>query len=239
MAHKEHNIPWKALASNLQWAGSSSCYNGATNLHPRFSRDLGKELTHFVEGLVRAIDEDSKLERSKYPERYDPPERDDLILDDRIVRKISPTILQLDIYTQIDPKLARPQRCQHRGHAACKCTIPCEERLASSFLRKWEYNDCYQFFEINGDAFFNLEVVKTLLLHGEMDPILRVCAHPDVDLASCWSRGQCYDVVSNYIPSSLICLTFSGCGSPDPPPSLSTEACQNRGLLFTNLSTGF
>lgn len=45
-------------------------------------------------------------------------------------------------------------------------------------------------------AFFNLEVVKTLLLYSEIDPILRVCAHPRVQLERWWTCGGCFCEVS-------------------------------------------
>ena len=65
------------------------------------------------------------------------------------------------------------------------------------FLRRYQQNDCYQFLNVNRSAFFNLEIFKILLLYGEMEPVLRVCAHPDNDLATWWSMAPCYDSVSS------------------------------------------
>lgn len=85
--------------------------------------------------------------------------------------------------------------CRHTGAEECQCPIPYEERKASAFYRKYCQNPCYCFLEENGKAFFNQEIFKTLLLYGEMDTILRVCAIPDVGLRDWWEVGQCYDVV--------------------------------------------
>lgn len=52
------------------------------------------------------------------------------------------------------------------------------------------------FLNENGEAFYNIEVVKTLILYGEMEPILRVCVHPDVDYKSWQSQCLCFCMVN-------------------------------------------
>ncbi|KAL4745343.1 hypothetical protein BDW72DRAFT_186807, partial [Aspergillus terricola var. indicus] len=76
----------------------------------------------------------------------------------------------------------------------CSCPVPWKERKASAFLRQYMYNNCYNFYRANKGAFVNLELVKTLLLYGEMDPILRACSHPEVDYAQWEDVTECSDV---------------------------------------------
>ena len=60
---------------------------------PAYEIQPGEGLaTHFVNAFVRTLDECSVCERKKYPKHYDIPEPSDVILDDAIVRKISPTV---------------------------------------------------------------------------------------------------------------------------------------------------
>jgi hypothetical protein len=87
---------------------------------------------------------------------------------------------------------SRGEICQHKAATECQCPIPYEERRASSFYRRYHLNACYRFPQDNGKAFLNLEIVKTLLLHGEMDVIFRVCASPSVDLGTWWDMFTCY-----------------------------------------------
>lgn len=153
----------------------------------------GKEFTYFVQAFARNIDEHSECERRKYPERYDPLEASDTIINDAIAKKITPTIRRWLNFCKTND-----YGCESGWKIECggdigdkKPVIPIDERKMSAFLRRYQENDCYQFHDVNGGAFFNLELVKTLVLYGEMDAVLRVCAHPEVDLKTLWSAGEC------------------------------------------------
>lgn len=74
------------------------------------------------------------------------------------------------------------------------------ETKTAAFLWKYQPNDCYEFYLKNEDAFFNVEIVKTLILHGEMDAVLRVCAHPENDLLCWWTQCRCECSVSTFEP---------------------------------------
>lgn len=169
MAHQPHNIPWSLLVSNLRWVSPTSC-RGGEDLHPRMNPTQGQEFTDFAEAFARNIEEHSACERKKYPDKYDPPEPTDEILDEATVKKISRNIHELEDYP----------------------TIPDEERKAAAFLRKFIYSDdCMEFEKANQKGYVNLEVVMALLLYGEMDTILRACAHPDVGLRYWWYLPVC------------------------------------------------
>lgn len=61
----------------------------------------------------------------------------------------------------------------------------------SASLRKHQPNDCYDFEKVNKDTFFSPEMDKALVLYGEMNTVLKICAHPDVDLKNWWKQMQC------------------------------------------------
>lgn len=92
MAHQTHNTPWDPLSSCLYWKQNDSCPCGALYSHPHLNVKKGKGLLHFAEAFARNVDEHSTCERKKYPEEFEPLDPDDVVLDDNVIRKISPTI---------------------------------------------------------------------------------------------------------------------------------------------------
>ncbi|OJJ95953.1 hypothetical protein ASPACDRAFT_1891370 [Aspergillus aculeatus ATCC 16872] len=79
-----------------------------------------------------------------------------------------------------------------RSMEHCGCPLPYSERLGSAFLRRYRRNDCYKFMDVNAEAFYNMQVVSSLLLLGEMDPVLRLAATPGNDLAEWMEMYECY-----------------------------------------------
>jgi hypothetical protein len=203
MAHQAQEVPWKVLGSNLHWVSANSCNCGTVNLHPLLRKNQGKAFNDFVKAFLKSIEKHTNSERAKYRPKYDIPDPTDVIIDASIARKIMPTVRRWRQYGRrvndfICPGVRdRGDRAHRFGY--CQCSdLPDEERRASAFLRPYIENGCFRFFEMNNDAFFNLELVKTLILHGEMDPVLRMCAHPDADLIrSWWSKAQCGCMVSD------------------------------------------
>ncbi len=189
MAHQASSIPWNVLASNLLW--SEAKHPGHGDLHLRFKPDQGKQLNYFVEGFVRNIREHASTSRQKYPTHHDPPHPDAVILDDATVSKIAPTVRRWRAQLQRWHNDIIFNRERGESQVPIPVPVPEEERRASAFYRSYHENPCYGFFRVNGEAFFNLELVKTLLLYGEMDVLFSVCAHPGVDLRTWWSKGRC------------------------------------------------
>jgi hypothetical protein len=197
MAHQAHSIPWTLLASHLHLA--QGCQYGVPDLHlrPRRKPTQAKQLTYFAEAFARNVAEYAVCERRKYRDTYAPPAADDVIVDERTARKIQRSAhrVQDDLKTQPDYTC---WKCwEGQTDRKCRCpSLPVEERTAAAFLRQHEPNPCYGFYAYNGERFYNVEIVKLLLLYGEMEPVLRVCAHPDVDLEKWWTMQECMDVVS-------------------------------------------
>ncbi|EPS28347.1 hypothetical protein PDE_03293 [Penicillium oxalicum 114-2] len=190
MVHQSHNIPWRILASNLSWGTTKHRGDKVTNLHPRATESRGKQLTYFIKAFVGAIEEHSVSERQKYPSSFDPVEPSDILLSQATAQKIAPTVRKWRGYGF---KGHCPSGvCNTTVEKVCRCApIPDEERRVAAFLRPHGPRECYEFFRKNSDAFFNIEIVKTLLLYGEMDTLLRVCALPDVELAQWWQDAEC------------------------------------------------
>ena len=193
MAHQAHDIPWKLLAANLEYTVEN---NGITNLYPRGSSHQSRKLNHFLDSFSKTIAEHSESERRKYPEVYGVPAPEEIVLSEDTVRKISPTVYryrQFDQYYQ--SRVVRKVRnvvCSHPpGHPDCHCPVSVEDRKMSSFIIDPCTGECFQFYQTNERSFYSLELVNTLLLHNQMDPILRICSHPERRYLSWWSERQC------------------------------------------------
>ena len=163
--------------------------------------------------FLNNIKEHTACERRKYPATFEIPKEDDLILGDDTTQKITPLVHKWrqaytwDLASESDNKKTPSLRklCTHDNEEGfgCGCVIPLREMKAAAFLRQHYPNDCYQFFKKNTEAFYNIEVVKTLLLYGEMEPILRVCAHPNADIGDWENQCECYCMVSAVLFENL------------------------------------
>ncbi|PYH85804.1 hypothetical protein BO82DRAFT_140042 [Aspergillus uvarum CBS 121591] len=199
MAHQVDRICWDVLTSNLVFQSHPSAdVDEVTNLYFRFRPQQGQDIGRFADSLAHAIASETERERGEYPARYDPLQRHDLILADEIAQKIQPLAYawcQNDRWG-FDWKVTNSSElCRHvesKGFA-CGCPLPYRERLGSAFLRQYQDNDCFEFFQVNGDAFFNLQVVNALLVLGEMETVLQLCAHPAIDLREWMEVRECYD----------------------------------------------
>jgi hypothetical protein len=230
MTHQAHAIPWQALADNLKCIPANRLHPGeAANLYPRYKPDQGRKLSYFVKSLIKNIKEHAATERAKYTKQYDIPSRDDVVISDEAAKRLTPTMFhvsetlkhdwnKVDL-TRVDkyPKVL----CRHEFRdPSCDCPISASQRKMGAFLTPYEGNPCYRFFEFNGEAFFQLEILKALLLYGEMDTVLRISSHPDVDYKKWWCMSKCYDTVSEIplppshvarskSPSNTLSLSFS------------------------------
>ncbi|PYI11376.1 hypothetical protein BO78DRAFT_271505, partial [Aspergillus sclerotiicarbonarius CBS 121057] len=203
MAHQPHDICWDVLASSLTyWSPDNPEIDKPTNFYLLFKPENSKEVDRFAESFARNLEEHTRNERQKYQKTCETPKPDDIVLDDRIARKIAPTVFKWRrAYAWRYAKGVKEsnQLCQHihtKRIPGCECALPFRERKASAFFRLYDDHGCTNFYSVNGEPFFNVEVVKTLLIHGEMDPILSVCSHPYIGYIEwqsvIWCR--CYPV---------------------------------------------
>ncbi|KAF7535766.1 hypothetical protein G7054_g5147 [Neopestalotiopsis clavispora] len=209
MTHQAHNIPWLIFSSHFQYRFADPKFNGVTNLYPCYKSNQGRELNYFAKAFARAVEEHAVSERRKYC-GFVPADPEELILSDEVVERIGPTVHRFRRKYSDRNEIRHvnhtytPELCRHDVTEKCGCAITMEERKMKAFLYQWQENPCYQFWSHNAEAFMGLEVVKTLLLYGEMDALLRICSHPDVDYKDRWEQGECYDTHS-ILGWELIC----------------------------------
>jgi hypothetical protein len=137
----------------------------------------GKEITYFIKAFVKNIKEHSKCERRKYPEHYEKPAPTDTIIDEATANLLTPTIRRVARNLDTVDRRTEGSWVPPDGSAL----LP-EERQLAAFTRELK-GSCYDFLPMYHDSFFNLQVIEALLLHGEMAPLLRVCAHSDAAFA--------------------------------------------------------
>ncbi|KAF5654952.1 hypothetical protein FHETE_11248 [Fusarium heterosporum] len=200
MAHQEDRLPWRALASVFELNETNSCQRQAYNIHIRDGQDTRETLTQFLDAFIKNATVDASRERKRYQEKYHVPDTDEVIITDEMARKITPTVQRWNpdkpvLYNRDDKSTRIPRQgglCPHKDEfEPCFCALPYKERKMAAFERKYEPNDCYQFHKHNAMSFRNLEITKSLLLHGEMEPILRSCSNGDGLLKSWWELSQC------------------------------------------------
>ncbi|PYH79592.1 hypothetical protein BO82DRAFT_385083 [Aspergillus uvarum CBS 121591] len=191
-----------------------------SDLYFRFRPAQGKEIGYFAESFARAIEEHTRTERRKYPAQCSPIQPDDLVLNDRLAERLRPLAYRwCTAYEhpkwpyRTTVKARGPKLCPHRDYTGdsnirrsssssssspdrpvdhCGCPLPYCERMGSAFLRRYQPNDCYKFMDDNAGAFYNIQVVSSLMLLGEMDPVLRLAATSDNDLAEWMEMYECY-----------------------------------------------
>lgn len=165
MAHQTHNLPWQVLADNFKYVYECTAYHNQTNLYPRWRPAQSKELKYFATAFARTLDEHTRSERAKYAQVYEPPGPDDEVLSEMTVDKIWQTMRQ----------------CETRwGMGTCP-TFSAEDRKLWFWIN--HFNDDNKLCCCH-DA---MELCKVLVLHNEMDAVLRAVSHPSVILDGFWA----------------------------------------------------
>ena len=182
MAHQAHNIPWHSLADNLEYVFSNAQHGGVTNLYPRNLPKQNGNLKHFVEAFAQNVETHSRTSRPKYATFEVPPAADDIVIDDAFLARMSPFL-----------KYVRLKEERYESRLPTTFTFDPERRKMSAFLQNHRYNECYQFYEVNGKAYAAFKVLQLALMLGEMDIVLRICSHPGTDYLKWWNMGECYD----------------------------------------------
>ncbi|CAH0058272.1 unnamed protein product [Clonostachys solani] len=195
MGLEPRELPWEALVANLEWRAENQCTFQSTNYHFQFKPDQNDSIRNFINTMASMIRESAVRKRLLYPDHYDVPAADDIMIDLTLARKIAPLIHKLreDSFHWKQEGLPDSASCQHRRDD-CLGMLPMEERKMSAFLRVFDNrqtNDtsCPFGRAANKKVLFNLEVFKALIICGEMDILLRICSHPDVHFST-WLDGR-------------------------------------------------
>ncbi|KAF4849804.1 hypothetical protein CGCSCA4_v004211 [Colletotrichum siamense] len=184
MADELPDLPWAELAARFTFTHANPKASDYKDLFPRLEPEptLVAGINDFIRVFTEAIAEHSARERSKYATEYTSPPHDEILVDDETVREISPLFGRLPEYEH----LINNPSCRHRSDPPCKCLVPYSERRADGLLRPWEVNHCYEFEEVNGAGWKSWQFLLTLLVHGKMEPLLRLAANPENDF-DIWS----------------------------------------------------
>ncbi|KAF9894815.1 hypothetical protein FE257_004436 [Aspergillus nanangensis] len=212
MAQHTETLNWDTLTSHFEYRPlDHTSTPRASNLYLRLAPNQTTDIYSFATEFAYKIAVDIKAERQKYPEKYQRPKEDDYLLDDATALKISPTVQRLHYQrkTEIracthhddeDTRFSRDDGYSYYDSGRsfsdgfefnCDCALPLRERKVHAFLRQYRQNGCYMFERVNGAATFNMNVTMALLVHGELDLVLRICSHPDVDYQYWREVQQC------------------------------------------------
>ncbi|KAF5965909.1 hypothetical protein FBULB1_11987 [Fusarium bulbicola] len=201
MAHYENQLPWEDLASVFQLKHTNTCQHGAYNLHVLAHPDSKTKLANFLDVFMRHVSEESTRQIKQYPQKYRVPNEDEVIISDEVAARITPTVRRWhpekyspskDEHFETFQQPCLKELCIHTNESdTCGCALPFKERKMAAFQRDKIENYCYEFEKYNEDAYRNLNVVKTLILHGEMDAILRSCAYEGSRLPDWWEEDEC------------------------------------------------
>ncbi|MBE3049767.1 hypothetical protein IMZ48_46180 [Candidatus Bathyarchaeota archaeon] len=157
----------------------------------------GSDLDQFIDAFLDALSKDSQS-RSRDLCKQPSPGKGDVILDDDVVRRIGPTV------RRIAPSF---ESCFGDKYQACRDIIPDEERKASAFQREGWTNPCGKFLDVNGPAFYSMEIFNILLLNGEIDAALRICTSPGTLVNPWWEVPECYCAVTRRPHRQCCCET--------------------------------
>ncbi|KAG4290263.1 hypothetical protein FPRO06_02149 [Fusarium proliferatum] len=201
MAQNSERLPWGDLASMLELRRTNPCQHDAYNFHVLIQPDSRAKLVNFVDIFMQSVVEDAAQQRKQYPERYEVPDENQVIISDEAAVKIESTVRRWhpevywpdgsdDLKTFKQPTTKR--LCPHTKESDnCGCVLPYKERKMSAFQRPQVQNDCFKFDIDNRESFRNLQIVESLILHGEMDAILCSCAYEECQLAKWREHREC------------------------------------------------
>lgn len=184
MAHQAHSIPWQTLADNLKYLHCSPRNHGVTNLYLRKTKDVQqvKELKYFVRGFVKALEDYSAVERRKYEAEPRVPEVDEMVVSDAAVGRMAKTVLRykMGLSHGEDDSMVKIMP------TSLDEILSPYERSPRRFIRDTETNE--------GDMYDGAreacEQTKAMLMHGDMDGLLRLAAHPGVRFYRLWHEDD-------------------------------------------------
>lgn len=180
MAHQAHALPWQTLADNFKFVYCNKKYKGVTNLYPCFKPGQGKQLQHFAGVFATLLDDFSAQERRKYPNDLVPPTDDEVFIPDPVVTRIAKTVRwyktrhPMDMYTTPS----------YQSSSSKDPPLPDSERKIPYWVEMTD--ECYCIWP-KPRAHECIELLKTLLLYGEMEPLFRLATHPDLPLPPLYS----------------------------------------------------
>ena len=206
MAHQAHKIPWGTLSSNLKIEPSPLDHDWQTAVFTWDEASHVQQMTHFADAFVKVLGSASDSERAKYPPVYSAASPDEEVIGPEAARTIEATVQK---YRSDNPALSSRIQCPPECARKSPFTIALglEERSMSFWLRDhWRHPRAYC---CGGSDFLDsIELIKTLLIHGQVSTLLRISAHPDFRLHKLWSSIGTFED-SSPIEELLRCALMS------------------------------
>ncbi|KAL8657747.1 MAG: hypothetical protein Q9226_001619 [Calogaya cf. arnoldii] len=206
MAVQGHNIPWTLFASNFKYKEVPIKNYGITNYYAKSKPHPGKDIVYFVNAFVKTVEEHSASERKKYADDYTKPDPNEILISEDASRRIGRTVYRY----LVPPNLPQPawhtrkrwtrtirytgKICHHRGpNSQCQCPVRYEDRKASMFSIAHPPDEDSSDFHAAASKLYYHEhqfkaMIKTLLLHGEMDVLFKLAAYVPERLTSNWTN---------------------------------------------------
>ena len=179
MAHQAHALPWQTIADHFKFVYKKRAHHGRTNLYPCFKPGQGNQLQHFARVFARLMDDASAQERKKYPDELVPPEEDEIFISDRTVKRVAKSIKWYKRGCSKHTAACHTVGSCKIGHLQETLPLSEEERK----LPYWRDNfEAVRQDETRHDPRQSVELLKTLLLYDEMEPLLRLAVHPKICL---------------------------------------------------------
>ncbi|MCJ1327660.1 hypothetical protein MMC10_004332 [Thelotrema lepadinum] len=140
----------------------------------------GKELEHFIVAFARDIKKFSSTEKAKYSLSTEPGQPHERFLDEKTLAVISKSLE----YTRNESKQDRRWWC-------CYCDYPCcfgcrrddeDPYIYGSWMKLCPCVACC----CKANHTWMADLPKILLMHRQMEPLLRLASHPEVRLERCF-----------------------------------------------------
>ncbi|ORX96036.1 hypothetical protein BCR34DRAFT_593984 [Clohesyomyces aquaticus] len=180
MAHRANEIPWQS------WPIVSSSKSSHATLRIaqiwRYWLSLDRETTCSTSRtsfLVYSNDSSAK-ERVKYQAKQTPPEPDEIFISDVTVVNISK---EAEAYK--DPLLYEPWYPDRPTTVRMQREERCIPFWIANLRTDWDD-------DFGIDNLHTLQILRSLLHLGDLDPLFRVAAHPDISLAESWILPRAY-----------------------------------------------
>ncbi|KAF1982984.1 hypothetical protein K402DRAFT_339382 [Aulographum hederae CBS 113979] len=205
MAHNAHNIPWQNIAADLKYIEKRfPLCSGRTNMFPMHKPGQAGRWNHFVRVFTKTIEDCVVSERSKYSDAYEPFADDEPVISKDVAARIGGTVTrycQATFHGQWDK--SHCVHCYHyhwepwmgsspekwgsklndpKHNPKCSCVTSHTSATMSAFLVDWRRHSMDPY---PSDS---LEITKILILHREMETLLRLVAHPGFCLSKRWSQ---------------------------------------------------
>ena len=219
MAFQAHNIPWTQLASHFKYIETNPRCWGITNYYAKRKPHPGNDIAYFVDCFAKTVEEHSRCERAKHNTPSTKPPPDHLVITDDVLKRVGPTV-QGYRYTNSDPGLRSCASMYVRPTCPpSQYPVRDEDRTASMFAippRPGWGSSCRDAFLDRYHEFEYTAMIKTLLLHGEMNPLFQLAAYdPErvtgswrMCLTDCQESDQGWREVRDLALYPFVCLNF-------------------------------